>query len=548
MNHLKPQELSAHQDGMLAGIQRARAEAHLATCAQCRAALERGVGLEHSLGEQLGHDPGEGYFRDFASRVEARIHPAGAPKPTPMAPPGDGFWTWLNTPVGMSWAGAVAVLVVGAGVALITVRAIGPSASRLPLGALERDRFANSAPPVAAPGTPSAPAPSAESTAPTDAQAQPPADQAAAPPAAEGESASGMVAEDRAPDSKSEVAPARAVEVKPGPNGENIIVDRRQSFAPTPAPQTPAADLAGGAPVKVRKPSAQPLAPRSSTDSKDAQAAKELGTTRAETPPGVRLGNAPASGNQRCGAVRDGAGRAIAGAQLMLVETGSSAQSRADGSFCLDLSSAARTLVVMAVGFEAQRVTLDPRDQGPLTLTLRAVSVMGPAPGGTASSAPPAAAGSSRWVQQKGGASGNTSGAAPQDAALDNTRNAPIPVGSTEAFASLSDSVRVLTVKALQFENDAARSQSAEQYKLAGEEWQKVLKRTQDGPAESETRFRIAAAYYRAWQLEPTHGRSVIALEAISSFVLRAPAGPERDQATMWLGHLRWGDSKSSDR
>ena len=76
--HLNAQELSAHQDGMLTGMARARAEAHLATCAECRATLERAVGLEHTLADQLHQEPGENYFHDFASRVEARVHPAGA--------------------------------------------------------------------------------------------------------------------------------------------------------------------------------------------------------------------------------------------------------------------------------------------------------------------------------------------------------------------------------------------------------------------------------------------------------------------------------------
>ncbi|MGH7740466.1 MAG: carboxypeptidase regulatory-like domain-containing protein [Candidatus Eiseniibacteriota bacterium] len=557
--HLTPQELSAHQDGMLTGIQRARAEAHLATCALCRAALERSVGLEHHLAEQITQDPGENYFRDFASRIEARIHPAGAAKLGPKAPPGDGMWNWLNTPVGMSWAGAVAVLVVGAGVALITVRTISPTMFRSQVGIANRARTEEVAPPPAAGGA-AIMADSLAGTQPSaDQSVTPGADQTAAAPASGAEGTAGTVAGTQAPEEQAQSAPARASEVRPGPNGENIMVERKLSIAPAPAPPPPA-DLKPGVPVKVRKNvSAQPLAAGSAEPEPAAKSAtkdhQELpvrggpspsapgGTSRDEaaSPPAVRLGNAPASSNQRCGAVRDGAGRPVVGAQLMLVETGSSAQSRGDGSFCLDVSSAAHTLVVMAVGFEAQRMTLDAAEGGPLTLTLRAVSVMGGAASGstgTGALSPPAA---SRWVQKPG--AGTTSGAAPGGAAA-----APNPIGSTESFASLSDSVRVLTVKALQFESDAARSQSAEQYKLAGEEWQKVLKRTQDTPAENETRFRIAAAYYRAWQLEPTRSRSVIALEAISSFVLRAPAGQERDQATMWLGHLRWGDSKTSDK
>ena len=567
--HLKPQELSAHQDGMLSGIQRARAEAHLATCAQCRSVLERSAGLDHTLGEQLTQDPGENYFRDFASRVEARIRPAGAPKLASKAPPGDGFWTWLNTPVGMSWAGAVAVIVVGAGVALITVRTITPIS---PHGARSAERVAARvdqilpAPPAATPPSESSGALGpAESTA---AAPQASAEPQATSPAAGNEAAGGPVAEDRSADQRTESAPAHVVEMKPGPNGESVPVERRQALAPAPAPSA-AADLQTGAPVRVRKlAAAQPLAAgtpmqeKSNTSAKSATPPKQksahhatagaskdalpgansrsaTGRVSAISPPSMRLGNAPAASNQRCGAVRDAGGRAVAGAQLMLVETGSSAQSRADGSFCLDVSTAARTLVVMAVGFEAQRVTLDASDQGPLTLTLRAVSVVGGTPSGSAGMGLEYSPGVSRWVQRPG--------AAPSSASQDAAKRAPTPVGSTETFASLSDSVRVLAVKALQFENDAARSQSAEQYKLTGEEWQKVLKRTVDTPAESETRFRIAAAYYRAWQLDPSHARSVIALEAISSFVLRASAGPERDQATMWLGHLRWSETKGGD-
>ena len=562
--HLKPRELSAHQDDMLSGIQRARAEAHLATCAECRAALERATGIERTLGQQLiTQDPGENYFSDFASRIEARIRPAGAPKLNAKAPPGDGFWAWLNTPAGMSWAGAVAVMVVGAGVGLITVRTMTPISLHGARSAARVDQLLP-APSAATPPTSSSGAlASAESSAtvpPTSAEPQ------AAAPATGNEDTGGAVAEDRSADERAASAPARAVEMKPGPNGESVPAERRQALAPAPPPSA-AADLQSGAPVKVRKfAAAQPLAagapgreesgtsaksttPPKQESARRANASKDA-DTRAGTssatgrdgaisPPGMRLSNPPAATGQRCGAVRDAGGHAVAGAQLMLVETGSSAQSHADGSFCLDVSTAAHTLVVMAVGFEAQRIKLDPSDQGALTLTLRAVSVVGGAPNGSTGTGLEYTPGTARWAQRPG--------ATPSTTSLDAAKRAPTPVGSTETFASLSDSVRVLALKALQFENDAARAQSAERYKLAAEEWQKVLKRTVGTPAEGETRFRIAAAYYRAWQLDPSHPRSMIALEAISSFVLRASEGPERDQATMWLGHLRWGDGKGGD-
>jgi hypothetical protein len=549
--HLKAQELSAYQDGVLTGMARARAEAHLATCAECRATLERAVGLEHTLAEQLQREPDEKYFHDFASRIEARVHPAGAHKLAAKAPPGDSFWTWLNTPVGMSWAGAVVVLVVGAGVALITVRSIAPGSYGLKAVA-RTDQVVVAPPPAQTPGAAGATAALDSAAAEPKAQAGAGgalADQPATPPANEAEGASGPLAQQQPSDQRAESAPARVMEMKPGPNGESVPVERRVVPAPAPPPNAPA-DLGSGAPIKVRKNvTAQPLAAGTASKDKQSATTKSVTTKSATSPKREAAPRAAlqAVTSQRCGAVRDASGRPVVGAQLMLVETGSSAQSRADGSFCLDLNAAARTLVVMAVGFEAQRVTLDPADQGPLTLTLRAVSVVGgAASGGVTGLENPTT--SSRWVQKPGAATGSTSpSTGGASSSLNATKPMPTPVGSTEAFASLSDSVRVVVLKALQFENDAARAQSAEQYKLTAEEWQRVLKRTQDGPAEGETRFRIAAAYYHAWQLDPTHARSVIALEAISSFVLRAPSGPERDQATMWLGHLKWGDTKAAD-
>jgi hypothetical protein len=515
---------------------RARAEAHLASCAECRATLERSIGLEHTLRDQLAKDPGDAYFRDFASRIEARIRPAGARQLPSKAPPGEGLWTWLNSPVGMSWAGAAAVLVVGAGVSWITMREI--SRPTLHGAAATSDQV------VAAPPSTSSTAGPVAATPPPAETSTPPEDQTSAQG---GAAANGSLADEQPANPAPAAAPSRAMEVKQGPSGENILTDRRQSFTPAAPPPAPAA-LKGSAPVHVRKSATvQPMASSSSAakdevSRKSHSAAARAGSTggplaATQSAPSLRLGNSPGTAGQRCGAVRDAAGHPVAGAQLMLVETGSSAQSHSDGSFCLDLTAAARTLVVMAVGFEAQRITLDPTDPSPLTLTLRGVSVVGGTgagtnPGTSAFVIPP---GGTRWVH-KPGSSGEPSGGATYR---------PTPVGSTEAFASLSDSVRSMTLKAFQVENDAARAQSADQFRLAAEEWQKVLRHTADTAAENETRFRIAGDYYRAWQIDPSHPRSMIALEAITSFMLRAPTGPERDQASMWLGQLRWGDSKN---
>src|SRR5262245_50386060 len=116
MKHLTDEQLSALLDDALPASQRAACDAHLAGCEACRVRLAEASALDRSLGKALVHDPGEGYFADFAERVAKRIatgerRPGAAPEAPKARKP------WLVSPRGLALAGSTAALLVTAGIA-----------------------------------------------------------------------------------------------------------------------------------------------------------------------------------------------------------------------------------------------------------------------------------------------------------------------------------------------------------------------------------------------------------------------------------------------
>src|SRR2546423_570249 len=71
--HLSSEELGAMLDRRMSESDRAAAERHLASCAQCRDAFAALAGQDAALRRTLTHDPGAAYFESFADRVENRI-------------------------------------------------------------------------------------------------------------------------------------------------------------------------------------------------------------------------------------------------------------------------------------------------------------------------------------------------------------------------------------------------------------------------------------------------------------------------------------------
>ncbi len=522
MNHLTEREMSAHQDHALSRSDRARVDAHLATCMACQLALEGLNERDRSLAALLEHDPGQAYFETFAGRVEQRIRAEGSKPPPEPRPWLEELVHWVRTPVGVSWAGAAGVVIVGAGLVTITVHKITGS---LPIRAsleqreakkseIARDKFALRGVEIAArtdSTSAAAPPPLATAAAPPLATAAALEAQAGSPSTSADQDAGAGQAANESPATDERAAPGRAVEMKRGPAGEDVpVAARRQRMSP-PATAAPRPAPTGGL-LAAKQGRAEPAAAEALQ-----KELKAVSTPAAPAPP------------RRCGTIRDPAGRPLANAQLMVVETGTSAQSRADGSFCLDVAPPGRTLVIMAVGYMPQRLNLDARMDASLAITLQVVSVVG------GNLALIGGAPASRWGARKG-------------AALDAAGQPAAPATGGDVFANVSDSVRVQTIKARNLESAAELTHSAPGYDLAAMQWEHALRRLDGGPLEIETRYRIASARYRAWKTERTHERSVAALESISSFVLRAPAGPEMEQATRWLGELHWSETKATFR
>ena len=113
------------------------------------------------------------------------------------------------------------------------------------------------------------------------------------------------------------------------------------------------------------------------------------------------------------------------------------------------------------------------------------------------------------------------------------------PVEPRDHYSVLSDTVRRVAREAQRIEADAAVRRSAAHYDMAAKAWERALRRLADGPLEIETRRHLAEARYRAWELGPNSRRALAAVEALTAYAGRAPAGPERDEAARRLQRVR---------
>ncbi len=180
MNHLSEEQLSALADdgpALRAGAPergaRAAAERHLESCPACREALAGLLAQDRDLRGALEHDPGEAYFEDFAARVGGRIRAAGLRGAQARVPEARGLAEWFRSPRKLAVVGAVATVVVGAGIVMLSTREVTMPALRHPAA---EQPTRSVAPPAAVP----APAATDEAR-PTEAVTAPP------PAAADGE-------------------------------------------------------------------------------------------------------------------------------------------------------------------------------------------------------------------------------------------------------------------------------------------------------------------------------------------------------------------------
>ncbi len=539
MKHLTDEQLSARLDGGLGRRAAEEVERHLAACPPCREALAELAAQDESLKPALAHDPGEAYFESFASRVEWRVGAAGESRARPGGAPDPG--RFFRSPRALAWAGGVAVVVVGGGLALMTTREVLPpdlrdrdvatrieraapgeakqasppvvmrsrDESQMPLATMEKEQIA----PQAEKDGPFTPPPG---DARTRSDAPAPAPPSASPVAS-------------APANARLASPGRAREVRRTESGEEAPVrkegEARTVAAPSP---TPAARADQGGQVR-KKLLAEPLeavkksAPKQTLGATGVRGEPAAPEYSFAPPPGDAGGimaqrDAPgldARGESRlCGEVRDAADRPIAGAHVVLADLGRTTTTDASGKFCMRVPMGEHPLSVMAVGYTESRQSV--RAQGAesnLRVTLAAVSVLE-------------------------GNRATISGRRLPPRTPVTTPTSP-PGEPRDSYSALSDTLRRMVREAQRLDADAAARRSAAHFDMAAGAWQRALRRLVDGPLEIETRRHLAEARYRAWEIGPNSRRALAAVEALTSYVGRAPAGPERDQAAVRLNQLR---------
>jgi hypothetical protein len=214
--------------------------------------------------------------------------------------------------------------------------------------------------------------------------------------------------------------------------------------------------------------------------------------------------------------VRDGAGRPVQGATVMLLERGASARTDADGRYCLEAKAGSDSLIVSVIGFRSKRVPVEIESSGSLAaVTLDAVSAL-----------------PSDALALRGGRADDArfraDGVAP--GAL-----APAPAPAV----AFPDSLKPLVARATQTFAEGKRRADASKLDAAAAEWERVLRAARPGAAELAARERIADARFAAWEAAPTSRRAAAAIEALTAFLTRAPQGPARTLAVRRLDRIR---------
>jgi hypothetical protein len=107
--------------------------------------------------------------------------------------------------------------------------------------------------------------------------------------------------------------------------------------------------------------------------------------------------------------------------------------------------------------------------------------------------------------------------------------------GTPEAFDGLPAQSRALAKYAQRLTKAAETVGLAAAWDSAAAGWERVIEGVQGGSLESETRFQVARARFRAWQRGASAKRAVRAGQALDAFLAHAPQGAERDSAQGWM-------------
>ncbi len=586
MKHLSGEQLSAHLDHALTGRAAEEAERHLATCDACREALAALAAQDALLRPALTHDPGEAYFESFPARVEARIRASGLAGAQTR---GAGFdlGRFFRSPRSLAWVGAAAVVVVGAGLALMTGREVRPpdlrdrdlaergqqvapagpnatgeskadqGAAAAPTATLEKENLESPGDAVGreqgGTGQLKVGAPTSESREAVAKLGATVADEERVFRARDDRSAKSSTAAGlerlTAPPASTRPAPAaatpsRAVEVQRNEAGEDVPAQRRDGARATP-PVSQAAKQAADQVGQVRKKSAaEPL-----KDAASLGVAKMLykGPAKTESTSGASSFASPPPENPARATPLDATTPTITTTTTTTTTTQPSPPAllaAGEARLCGEVRDAA--------GRPLSGAQVSLVDIGRTTSTSASGAFCIAAPVGEHPLSVMAVGfRDSRQTVRVGGEESAVRVTLDAVSVMDDKRGAvagrvPLPrVPATQPaeprdnYSALPDTVRSVVRAAQQLESGAKSRRSASLFDAAAAGWERALKRLPDGPLALETRWHLAEARYHAWEAGPNTRRATAALEALTAYVVRAQAGAERDQAIRWLDQVR---------
>ncbi len=511
MSHLDDERLSRLLDGELDPAELAEATRHVESCASCRERLSALAADDRVLRSTLSHDPGEAYFDSFASRVEDRLRLTGTrAAPPPEREPGilARILTFLLSSEGLAWSGVAATIVVGAGIVMLVGR-------ETPLSTLRDTRVdervqSQAAPPVP-PASESAPRQVTGPDEKDDERARdkneagnfaqkPQADAAREARPADGRVEvtpdakrtvatveEGQVAkkQDLAKENTAPVPAARAQQVKRGA-GEDFPVTT-QAAPPAPAKTSEVAGTRSGTGFKSKAHAESPLA----------ATAREEDSAAGATADQLKL-EFKDLGSRVCGTVRDRNGRPVSGAQVVIVDLGSTAVTAADGSYCVKVSPGRHQVSVLALGFQSVRHDLEVegavRDYD---VALDAVAV------------------------------------------LDETQKQQMAKAfrSDPSFA-WPEPARAAAATANEKTAQAISGRRAAAFDSAATAWAAVAQKAGAGPAQVEARKRAYEQRVLAYASGAGETRKSAAVEALRRYLEIAPPGPDRERAQKVLNSL----------
>ena len=476
-------------DGRLAPDKALAAERHLDDCGACREAFAQASAQDEALDRALAHDPGEAYFESFADRVEAKIEAGGA---RPAMGPSflDGLRDWFAVPRNLATAGAAFAVVIGVVTTLLVAQMTNQNVMR-------NDRLVER---MEERGGAAAPPPTAQN-APRETETemkQKELDAKAEPGATLGlsEEAARQAREFRreaASGAAPQIAAQRAAQVTKNALGDD---ERVRAAAPAPAPM--ASEVQSGS---------------STTPTDNVKAALRAQPMSKMT---TRDFAYDAANARLCGEVRDPSGRPLRFASVSLLGRNTGDQTDEHGRFCLPAAPGRDSLLVQLVGFEPLRtgVSLTSAPNHEIRLTMDPIRALA----SSSRSAAEVQVGSRALAQKSAGAVARPT--------------------AEMTLSALPDSLRGYAELAQRLSSVAARSKDAKQHEAAAEQWERLLVGVVGTPLEVQTRGRIAEQRYQAWEAAPDLKRAQAAREALTAYLVRAPIGPERNRATLWLDNV----------